>query len=566
MAYQMGIDLGTTFSSVAIAQGDRIELLGLGTRSSSVPSVVLVLPDGEILVGEAAEAAASQEPTRVAREFKRRLGDPTPLFLGGAPYSAEALTGILLRNLYERAIARMGEPPTHVVITHPAVYSSYKLDLLRDAARQAGLGHAVLLAEPSAAAIEYAATAHVDAGDVIGMYDFGGGTFDAALVRRTASGFELLGEAQGLERLGGVDFDQAVLEYVRDRLPDGTELDTSDPATLSALSRLRAECRGAKELLSEATSTVVPVLLPGLSTSVPITRAQFESMIRPRLGAPLTALRRAVETAGLRLEDVTRIVLVGGSSRIPIVRSELERALGRSVSVDADPEAFVARGAARFASGLAAPAARAPSWAPTASPPPPPPPPLSSSPTPPTPLTPPGPVSTAAPVATQPVGAFASTARAAPDRSRRPWLIGGAVAAVIAAIVIGVVAFAGDDGPTSATTTERGGVTTPASDVPTPAPTTLATTTTVVATTTQTTGAPTITTPLAAAASTTTVAPVTAPTTTPAPTTPAAAPATTTAIGVGAGETPPPMPAAIEGFRQDGAVVQDTVRAFDGGT
>ncbi len=361
MAYYMGIDLGTTFSSVAVSRNGNVEVLALGNRSSSVPSVILVRTDGEILIGDPAEARAVSEPSRVAREFKRRLGDPTPLFLGGAPYSAETLQAMLLKHLYDRAVSRMGSEPDTVVITHPAAYSSYKLDLLRDAARQAGLKDAVFLSEPSAAAIDYAANRPVADGEILGIYDFGGGTFDAALVKRNGESFDLVGEPQGLERLGGIDFDLAILEHIRDSLREqATALESDDPATLSAVSRLRGEVRIAKELLSDDQDASITVMLPVLTTTISLTRGQFEDMVRPRLADTVGALRRAAESAGLTLEDVSRVALVGGSSRIPLVHDMLAQQLGRPVHVDTDPSAAVALGAARHAARVAGGAAAPP--------------------------------------------------------------------------------------------------------------------------------------------------------------------------------------------------------------
>jgi hypothetical protein len=537
MAYAMGIDVGTTFSSVAVSAEGKVELLGLGNRTSNVPSVVLVLDGGEILVGEAAEARAIFEPARVAREFKRRLGDPTPLFLGGAPYSAEALTSILVRALYERAVARMGEPPTRVVITHPAVYSSYKLDLLRDAIRQAGLVNATLLPEPTAAAIEYAASARVDPGDVVGIYDFGGGTFDAALVRRTTTGFTPLGEAQGVERLGGVDFDQAVMEHVRDAIGDDAALAGDDPLTLGALVRLRVECRAAKELLSEADATVIPVILPTRNMSVPLSRAQFERMVAPRLGAPLGALRSAAASAGLTLDDVKRLVLVGGSSRIPIVRRELERALGRSVSIDADPEASVARGAARYAEQLSAP------------PPSPPPPPAiraAAPPPPPAPLPPGAPVPPEAPTPAAPTSTV----------NRRVLVVAAALAAIVALVIVVLAVRSGDDRSSTTTTTPL--ITEPV----TGAATTLSPTTIQPSTIEPSTVAPSTLQPSTVAPST--VAPGTVAPTIAAPTAIPAAPVQS-AVGVAAGATPPAIPAAVQGYARSGPVVDDQIRAFDQG-
>src|SRR6478735_11841012 len=139
MTVHFGIDLGTTFSTVAAARNGRVELLSLGTRSAAVPSVVFVRDDGTPLVGEAAEARAQGNPSRFAREFKRRLGDPTPLILGGVPMGAERLSGYLLGYLVDRATERLGEAPSGIVVTHPASYTEYRLDLLGEAVRLAGL-------------------------------------------------------------------------------------------------------------------------------------------------------------------------------------------------------------------------------------------------------------------------------------------------------------------------------------------------------------------------------------------------------------------------------------------
>ena len=138
----------------------------------------------------------------------------------------------------------------------------------------------MLLAEPEAAAIAYTREQKVDVGDVIAVYDFGGGTFDAALVRNTATGFELIGVPEGMERLGGIDFDQAVMAHV-DNSVGGlvTGADRSDPLTLPAQARLRVDCRRAKEALSTDADTTIPVALPGLQTEVRLTRAEFEAIV-----------------------------------------------------------------------------------------------------------------------------------------------------------------------------------------------------------------------------------------------------------------------------------------------
>ena len=177
MAYALGIDVGTTFTSAAIVRDDgTMELIKLGGRAASMPSVVLAREDGELLFGDAAESASRIDPSRVAREFKRRLGDPTPLVLGGTPYSAQVLTSLLLAHVYREVLRRMDASRPAVVVTHPASYSEYRRDALTTAATEAGIPDVALLTEPEAAAAEYAARHDGPVGEIVAVYDFGGGT------------------------------------------------------------------------------------------------------------------------------------------------------------------------------------------------------------------------------------------------------------------------------------------------------------------------------------------------------------------------------------------------------
>ena len=211
MDYSLGIDLGTTYSAAATASGDRLEIFQLGERAATIPSIVVLRADGEVLTGEAAERRALAEPTRTGREFKRRLGDPTPIILGGTPYGAEVAARAPVaqhRRPGHRAARRVHRRRSR--LCHPASYGEYKLDLLRQAVRQADIGPVTLLTEPEAAALHYARQERVPAGTVIAVYDFGGGTFDATILRKTETGFEQLGRPEGMERLGGIDFDEAL--------------------------------------------------------------------------------------------------------------------------------------------------------------------------------------------------------------------------------------------------------------------------------------------------------------------------------------------------------------------
>ena len=355
MSYQVGIDLGTTFTAAAVFRDGAATIFTLGTRSAAIPSVVLLRADGTVLIGDAAERRAMSEPERVVREFKRRLGDTTPIIVGGAPYSAEALTARLLESVIEQVSAREGGPPSRIVITHPANWGDYKRDLLQQAVRLAGvdIGIVELLTEPEAAALSYAAQERIDPGEVVAVYDLGGGTFDAAILRRTPDGFSVLGKPEGIERLGGIDFDAAVFAHVTSGLGTAlAELDHDDPAALAAVARLRQDCIDAKEALSADTDASIPVLLPNLQTEVRITRQEFETIIRPSLLDSIEAMNRAVLTAGLGMSDVSRVLLVGGSSRIPLISLLVTSELGRPVAVDAHPKHAIALGAAFAASGI----------------------------------------------------------------------------------------------------------------------------------------------------------------------------------------------------------------------
>jgi cell division ATPase FtsA len=350
VAYGLGVDLGTTYTAAAAIRGGRAEVATLGTRSLEIPSVVLLRSDGEMLIGEAAERRSQTEPDRFAREFKRRMGDPTPVLLGGSPFSAHALTSRLLKGVVKVVSDREGGPPDHIVVTCPANWGDYKRDLLEQAVQQADVGSVSIATEPEAAAVHYATTTRVAPGEIVAVYDLGGGTFDAAVLRNTGAGFELLGDPRGIEQLGGVYFDEAVFRWVIAHLGETfTLLDPDDPGAMAAVSRLRRDCVEAKEALSWDTDTAIPVALPTHRTEVRLTRREFEDMIRPTLADTLDAMRRSLASADVRPEQVSSVLLVVGSSRIPLVGEMLVAELKRPVAIDVHPKHAVALGAAHLA-------------------------------------------------------------------------------------------------------------------------------------------------------------------------------------------------------------------------
>jgi actin-like ATPase involved in cell morphogenesis len=350
MTYQLGIDLGTTYTAASVSRATEQqhadpEMVSLGDRAVQVPSVLYLAPDGSVLVGEAAERRASTDPDRVVREFKRQIGDEIPLVVGGRPYPAHELAATLVAWVVQRVAEREGGPARRIALTHPASWGQHKKELLHGALAARGL-NVTFLAEPQAAALSYAAAERVERGSTIAVYDLGGGTFDAAVVRKNGT-FTLLGRPEGIDRLGGIDFDDAVFTHVREAVGDAfDQLDPADDTAVAAVSRLRRECKEAKEALSADTEVRIAVLLPGLQTAVRLTRGEFEAMIRPQLEESVDALHRAVVSADLAPPDLTAVLLVGGSSRIPLVAQLVSAAFDRPVAVDADPKNAIALGAA----------------------------------------------------------------------------------------------------------------------------------------------------------------------------------------------------------------------------
>ena len=347
MGYRLGIDVGTTFTAAAVRREDRAEMVGLGIRALQMPSVVHIADDSSVLVGEAAENRGSGDPAGVVREFKRRFGDPVPILVRGRPHSPEQLTARVLRAVVAVASEREGAAPDAVTVTHPATWGPFKLDLLRQALTFADLPEAGLCAEPVAAAVTYAGRRRVADGDAIAVYDLGGGTFDTAVLRSTGGTFEVVGRPEGIEHLGGVDVDEVVFRHVLGAMTRPvSDLDPDDPEVLLALARLRRDCVLAKEQLSSDTQATVTATLPGGLETIRVGRSELEDLVGPALEETVAAVRRALRSAALSPDELAAIVLVGGSSRIPLVSEVLVSAFGRPLAVDTHPKHDIALGAA----------------------------------------------------------------------------------------------------------------------------------------------------------------------------------------------------------------------------
>ncbi len=360
-SYWLGIDLGTTYTAAAIcwpvAGGLEVQVVPLSNHSHAIPSVLFLPGDGSLVVGESAQRRSLTDPDRVVREFKSRVGDEIPLLVAGAQYYAHDLAAEFVRWLHEYVAEREGERPEAVALTCPASWGPYKTGLFKRAVEDAGMRNVMVLSEPQAAAISYASRERVEVGATLGVYDLGGGTFDAAVVRKDSpTSFTVLGQPEGIPTLGGLSFDEVIFEHVcaAASVPID-ELDPHDPDIVAEVARLRRECTEAKEALSADTDVTIPVALGGVRQRVRLTRAEFEEMIRPDLDRTIDATHRALGSAGVGSGDLDAILLIGGSSRIPLVSQLVSAEFGQAPAIDADPKAAVALGAARFPAPASAP-------------------------------------------------------------------------------------------------------------------------------------------------------------------------------------------------------------------
>jgi molecular chaperone DnaK (HSP70) len=358
--YALGIDLGTANTAVACWRDGRAEVVPLGASMGapsvrSCPSIVLVQDDGGTLAGTAAAQEAAAHPDRVIRGFKRRFGDDVPYLVGGREVTAEELTGHLLRWVLRTAREALGGgAPSQLAVTVPATWQDYRLERMGRVAVDVGVPCPVsFMPEPAAAAVYYAARDHVRAGGTVAVYDFGGGTFDATVLRKTSGGFETLGPPMGLDTVGGEDLDEAMFRLVVAELgPAWPALDRTDVGIRRGVAQLREAAVRAKEELSTARKADIPVLLPGLTRVVTIQRPTFEAAIEPLVDETIVALMDVVDLAGLAPRDLDGVLLVGGSSQIPSITARLGERLSVPTLKDVHPKHAVCLGAAVAAGSL----------------------------------------------------------------------------------------------------------------------------------------------------------------------------------------------------------------------
>jgi len=350
MGFAVGVDFGSTKTKVAITKWDNdsgpaAECLRV---AAAIPSVVFLGEQNELAIGEHAQKLGATDPHRVIRDFKRRVGDSVPIIADGWSESTESVVAAFVRRIVDEISDEQNATPDLVALAYPAHWGNYKQALIAGALRDAGLAEVLLVTEP-AAAITDAALPATGGVETVLVYDFGGGSFDAAVMTRSANGeFRTVGIPQGLDWLGGDDFDQAIFSRVRDgvRLTDTVP---ADPEILTQMSRLREACTQAKETLSLDTEVTIPVATTRYRTRFRLVRAEFDELIRDAIEDTLDAARRVIGSAGLSVPDIDAIVLVGGSSRIPLVAQMISAEFSLPIVVDPRPEDSIALGAARLA-------------------------------------------------------------------------------------------------------------------------------------------------------------------------------------------------------------------------
>lgn len=362
MRYVLGIDIGGTHAYAAISRFQdglwtRPELLRLGREVPAIPSALHAQANGLLTVVDL-HRQPDIDPVRVARGFSRRIGDEVPIVLGGEPFRPDVLTATLTQWIVDQALHQEGLAPERIVVSHPGSWGPYRRGLLHRALWEAGLGTVTLLPEPVATAESHTASGHAPlaSADPLAVYALGSTHFEVSVVRRAAShpGFELIGAYEPAESIGGADLDDVLVAHLRARLGrELEELPTDDPRR-RILGELRAECARAKEALSVAPATEVRIPLPRRVARIPVTREEWETLIRPTLVSTVDALLHVISACRVRPAEIHRVLLTGGATQIPLVADLLEAQFPGRVAVDPDPRVTTAIGAALAGCRIAA--------------------------------------------------------------------------------------------------------------------------------------------------------------------------------------------------------------------
>ncbi|MDD4691758.1 MAG: molecular chaperone DnaK [Eubacterium aggregans] len=347
MSKVIGIDLGTTNSCVAVMEGGDTVIIPTGEGRRTTPSIVAFTKDGERLVGESAKRQALTNPKETVRSIKRKMGTDEKRQLGGRGYTPPEISAMILGSLKEGAESFLGERVTDVVITVPAYFSDAQRQATKDAGKIAGLNVLRIINEPTAAALAYGMDKEQNQKVVV--YDLGGGTFDISVLNIGDGVIEVLATA-GDNRLGGDDFDARILKELVAKFKEETGINLEqDPI---AMQRVKEAAEVAKIELSSTVTT--QVMLPFLTSDasgpknmdISLSRARFEELTADLVERTMTPFKQAISDSGLALTDISRVLLVGGSTRIPAVQQAVRDYTGREPFKGINPDECVAMGAA----------------------------------------------------------------------------------------------------------------------------------------------------------------------------------------------------------------------------
>lgn len=347
MAKVVGIDLGTTNSCIAVQEGDQTTIIANSEGMRTTPSVVAFTKDGERLVGQLAKRQAIVNADHTIMSIKREMGTDYRVDIDGKKYSPQEISAMILQKLKRDAEDYLGEPVTQAVITVPAYFTDAQRQATKDAGTIAGLEVLRIINEPTAACLAYGENKKEE--HKILVFDLGGGTFDVSILDVGEGVFEVLATA-GDNRLGGDDWDNRIVDWMTAEFKKSEGIDLKNDRM--AMQRLREAAEKAKVELSSMTETTISLPFITANQSGPkhlemkLTRAKFEEMTADLMDRTITPTKRALEDSGLKAGEIDKVLLVGGSTRMPMVQKKIVDLLGKEPTKGINPDECVAAGAA----------------------------------------------------------------------------------------------------------------------------------------------------------------------------------------------------------------------------
>ena len=347
MSKIIGIDLGTTNSCVSVIEGGEPVVIANAEGARTTPSVVAFSKDGERMVGNVAKRQAITNPERTISSIKRHMGSDYKVTIDGKAYTPQEISAIILQKLKSDAEAYLGEKVTEAVITVPAYFTDAQRQATKDAGQIAGLTVRRIINEPTAAALSYGIDKEED--QTVMVYDLGGGTFDVSIIEMGDGVQEVLATA-GNNRLGGDDFDKKVMDWIVDEFKKDTGIDLSGDKM--AMQRVKEAAEKAKIDLSGMTTAQISLPFITADATGPkhlemtLSRAKFNEMTADLVEATMGPVRQAMSDSGLSMSDIDKVLLVGGSTRIPAVQEAIQKFSGKEPFKGINPDECVAMGAA----------------------------------------------------------------------------------------------------------------------------------------------------------------------------------------------------------------------------